>query len=144
MFWCKHANIRKQVSERSWLSGWVIFSILAHLAHLAHSHFSLIFNAINTYDCFCFDQTEKNKVTQNKVAFAVSLKEIPFTKERLSLWQALVSKPFKKSVTFNQQRFVFLKDFLSHPPIAFKDAYLQLYCLQHLYSWQGNSLNLLS
>ena len=59
MFWCEHANIRKHVSEHSWLSGWVIFSILAHLAHLAQSYFSLIFSAINTYNCSWFDLTNK-------------------------------------------------------------------------------------
>ena len=60
IFWCKHANTRKHVSEHSWSSGWVILSILAHLAHLAQSYFSLIFSAINTYNCAWFDLTNKN------------------------------------------------------------------------------------
>jgi len=59
MFWYKHANTRKHVSEHSWSSGWVILSILAHLAHLAQSYFSLIFSAINTYNCSWFDLTNK-------------------------------------------------------------------------------------
>ena len=61
MFWFKHANTRKHVSEQSWLSGWIILIILAHLAHLAQSYFSLIFSAINTYNCFWFHLiNEKN------------------------------------------------------------------------------------
>ena len=61
MFWyvSEHANIRKHVSEYSWSSGWVILSILAHLAHLAQSYFSLIFSAINTYNCSWFNLTNK-------------------------------------------------------------------------------------
>ena len=61
MFWyvSEYANIRKYVSEHSWLSGWVIFSILAHLAYLVWSYFSLIFSAINTYNCSWFDLTNK-------------------------------------------------------------------------------------
>ena len=58
MFWFKHANTRKHVSEQSWLSGWIILIILAHLAHLAQSYFSLIFSAVNTYNCFWFDLTK--------------------------------------------------------------------------------------
>ena len=54
--WCEHANTIKHVSERSWLSGWVI---LAHLAHLAQSYLSLIFSAINTYYCSWFHLTNK-------------------------------------------------------------------------------------
>ena len=34
-------------------------NILAHLAHLAQFYFSLIFSAINTYNCFWFDLTNK-------------------------------------------------------------------------------------
>ena len=49
-------NTKKHVSEHSWLSGWVILSILAHLAHLAQSCFSLIFSAIYTYNCAWFDR----------------------------------------------------------------------------------------
>ena len=59
MFWCEHKNTRKHISEHSWLSGWVILSILAHLAHLAQSCFSLIFSAINTYNYFQFDLIDK-------------------------------------------------------------------------------------
>ena len=59
MFWWEHVNTRKHVSEHSRLSGWVILSILAHLAHLAQSFFSLIFSAINTYNCSWFDLTSK-------------------------------------------------------------------------------------
>jgi len=40
MFWFRHTNTRKHVSEQSWLSGWIILIILAHLAHLAQSYFS--------------------------------------------------------------------------------------------------------
>ena len=58
MFWFQHANIRKHVSEQSWLSGWIILNISAHLAHLAQSYFSLIFSAVNTYNCFWFDLTK--------------------------------------------------------------------------------------
>ena len=54
MFWFKHANTRKHISEKSWLSGWIILNTLAHLAHLAQFYFSLIFSAINIYNCFCF------------------------------------------------------------------------------------------
>ena len=46
MFWCKHANTRKHVSEQSCSSLRAFLSILAHLAHLACS-FSLIFNRMN-------------------------------------------------------------------------------------------------
>ena len=49
MFWFKHANTKKHVSKHSWLSGWVILNILAHLAHLAQSYFSLIIS-----DGLCF------------------------------------------------------------------------------------------
>ena len=67
IFWFKHANTRKHVCEQSWLSGWIFFNILAHLAHLAQSYFSLIFSAINTYNCFWFDLTiKKNLVTEDK------------------------------------------------------------------------------
>ena len=59
MFWYENANTRKHISEHSWLSGWVILSILAHLAHLALSYFFLIFSAINTYNCFWFDLTNR-------------------------------------------------------------------------------------
>ena len=59
MFWFKHANTRKHISEKSWLSGWIILNTLAHLAHLAQFYFSLIFSAINTYNCFWFDLTNK-------------------------------------------------------------------------------------
>ena len=59
MFWCERTNTRNHVCEHSWLSGWVILSILAHLAHLAQFYFSLIFSAINTYNCFWFDLTNK-------------------------------------------------------------------------------------
>ena len=53
MIWfiSQHANTKNHVSEHSWSSVWVILSILAHLAHLAQSYFSLIFSAINTYNC---------------------------------------------------------------------------------------------
>ena len=61
MFWFKHANTRKHISEKSWLSGWIILNTLAHLAHLAQFYFSLIFSAINTYNCFWFDLTEKKE-----------------------------------------------------------------------------------
>ena len=61
MFWFKHANTRKHVSEQSWSSGWNIFIILAHLNHLAQFYFSLIFSAINTFNCFWFDLTNKKK-----------------------------------------------------------------------------------
>ena len=61
MFWFKHANTRKHISEKSWLSGWTILNTLAHLAHLAQFYFSLIFSAINTYNCFWFDLTERKK-----------------------------------------------------------------------------------
>ena len=47
----EHLTTRKHVSEHSWLSELVILSILAHLAHLAQFYFSLIFSAINTYNC---------------------------------------------------------------------------------------------
>ena len=47
------------VSEHSWLSGWVFLSISTHLAHLAQPYFSLIFSAINTYNCSWFDLTNK-------------------------------------------------------------------------------------
>ena len=47
----QQANTRKHVSEHSWSSAWVILNCLAHLAHLAQSYFSLIFSAINIYDC---------------------------------------------------------------------------------------------
>ena len=67
MFWFKHANTRKHVSKQSWLSGWIIFNILAHLAHLARFYFSLIFSAINTYNCFWFDPiNKKNFMTEDK------------------------------------------------------------------------------
>ena len=67
MFWFKQANTRKHVIEQSWLSGWIILNILAHLAHLAQFYFSLIFSAINTYNCFWFDLTnKKNSVTEDK------------------------------------------------------------------------------
>ena len=59
MFWLKHANTWEYVSEQSWLSGWNVLNILAHLTHLAQSYFCLIFSAINTYNCFWFDQTNK-------------------------------------------------------------------------------------
>ena len=60
MFWFKHANTKKKhISKHSWLSGWVILNILAHLAHLAQSYFSLIFSATNTYNCSQFDLTNK-------------------------------------------------------------------------------------
>ena len=36
-----------------------MLSIFAHLAHLAQFYFSLIFSAINTYNCFWFDLTNK-------------------------------------------------------------------------------------
>ena len=67
MFWFKYANTRKHVSEQSWLSGWIILNILAHLAHLPQSYFSLFFSAINTNNCFWFDLTnKKNSVTEDK------------------------------------------------------------------------------
>ena len=47
----KQANTRKHVSEHSWSSVGVILSTLGHQAHLAQSYFSLIFSAINTYNC---------------------------------------------------------------------------------------------
>ena len=50
---------KKHVSEHSYLSGWVILSVLAYLAHLAKSYFSLIFSAIYTYNCAWFDLTNK-------------------------------------------------------------------------------------
>ena len=37
----------------------MILNILANLAHFAQSYFSLIFNAINTYNYFWFDLTNK-------------------------------------------------------------------------------------
>ena len=67
MFWCKPANKKKHVSEHSWLSGWVIFSILAHSAHLIQSDLSLVFSAINKYDCSWFDPlNEQISVTERK------------------------------------------------------------------------------
>ena len=63
MFWCKHANTRKHVSEHSWSSGWVILSIFAHVAHLAQSYFSLIFTSINTSTvCFFWNDTKENTI----------------------------------------------------------------------------------
>ena len=59
MFWFKHANTKKHVSKHSWLSGWVILNILAHIAHSAQAYFSLIFSAINTHNCSYFDLTNK-------------------------------------------------------------------------------------
>ena len=59
MFWWEHVNKRKHVSEHSWLCGWVILSILAHLAHLAQSYISLINSATNTCKCSWFDLTSK-------------------------------------------------------------------------------------
>ena len=59
MFWLKHANTRKQVSEQSWLSDWIILIVLDHLAHFAQSYFSLIFSAINKYNCSWFDLIHK-------------------------------------------------------------------------------------
>ena len=38
---------------------WLNLNILAHLAHLAQSYFSLIFSAINTYNCLWFDLTNR-------------------------------------------------------------------------------------
>ena len=61
MFWFKHANTRKHISEKSWLSGWTILNTLAHLAHLAQFYFSLIFSAINAYNYFWFVLTNKKK-----------------------------------------------------------------------------------
>ena len=58
---CLSMQIQEHVSEHDWSSEWVILSILAHWAHLAQSYFSLIFSAINTYNCFWFDLTEKRK-----------------------------------------------------------------------------------
>ena len=55
MFRCEHANTKQQVSEHSWLSGWVILSILTHLTHFAQSYFSLISSAIK----ICSDQKQK-------------------------------------------------------------------------------------
>ena len=52
-------QIQKDVSEHSWLSGWVIFIISAHSAHLAQSHLSLVFSAINKYNCSYFDPTNE-------------------------------------------------------------------------------------
>ena len=60
-FWCMHANTKTHISEHSWLSCWAILSVLAHLAHLAQSYFSLIFSAINAYNCSQFDLTN-NKI----------------------------------------------------------------------------------
>ena len=57
MWACKET--RKHVSEHSWLSGWMILSILAHLAHLAQSYFSLIFSSINTYNYSWFELTNE-------------------------------------------------------------------------------------
>ena len=59
MFWWEHVNTRKHVSEHSWLSGWVILSILAHLAHLAQSYISRINSATNTCKCSWFDLTSR-------------------------------------------------------------------------------------
>ena len=59
MFWFKHANTRKHINEHSWLFGSVMLNILAHLTHLAQSYFFLIFSAINTYNCFWFDLTNR-------------------------------------------------------------------------------------
>ena len=58
MLWCEHANTRN-VNEHSWLSDWVISSILAYLAHLAQSLLSLIFSVISTYNFSWFDLTNK-------------------------------------------------------------------------------------
>ena len=67
MFWREHANTRKHISKHSWLSGWMILSISAHLAHLAQSYFFLIFSAINTYNCSWFDLTNRRfAVTEKK------------------------------------------------------------------------------
>ena len=62
----EHANTRKHISEQSWLCGWIILKTLAHLAHLAQFYFSLIFSAINTYNCFWFDLTKKISVAEDK------------------------------------------------------------------------------
>ena len=67
MLWFKHANTRKHVSKHSWLSSWVILNILAHLAHLAQSYFSLIFSATNTYNCFQFEQINKNSCSDKSL-----------------------------------------------------------------------------
>ena len=61
MFWCKYANTIKHASEHSWLFGWVILSILAHLAHSVESYFSLIFSATSTYNCSWFDLINEKK-----------------------------------------------------------------------------------
>ena len=50
---------KKHVSEHSWLFGWVILNTFAHLAHFALIFFSLIFSAINTYNCSGFNLTNK-------------------------------------------------------------------------------------
>jgi len=63
MFWFKHTNTRKHVSEQSWLSGWIILNISAHLAHLAQSYYSLIFSTTNANNCFWFDLTNKKKIS---------------------------------------------------------------------------------
>ena len=53
----KQANTRKHVREHSWSSIRVVLSTLGHQAHLAQSYFSLIFSAINTYNCLWFNLT---------------------------------------------------------------------------------------
>ena len=60
----KLKKARKQESKkaRQWakLVVWLnYFNILAHLAHLAQFYFSVIFSAINTYNCFWFEVTDK-------------------------------------------------------------------------------------
>ena len=52
-------SVRKHVNEHSWLCGWVILSILAHLAHLAQSYISRINSATNTCKCSWFDLTSR-------------------------------------------------------------------------------------
>ena len=49
--------------------GCIILNILAHLAHWAQSYFSLIFSAINTYNYFCFDLSDKSMVKSDQCFF---------------------------------------------------------------------------
>ena len=57
----------KKACQWARLVVWLNLNILAHLAHLAQSYFSLIFSAINTYNCFWFDLiNKKNSVTEDK------------------------------------------------------------------------------
>ena len=50
VFYCIDEHTRKHVNEFSWLSGWVILSILAHLAHLAQFFF------LSDFQCYQYIQ----------------------------------------------------------------------------------------